>query len=61
VELADGTVVMGENGAAQSLYDVLQTIDADWAAYEENQESILNFFRYWATKGISSWEFTNIK
>ena len=61
VELENGTVIMGENGTSQSLYQVLETIDADWAAYEENQESILNFFRYWATKGISSWEFTNIQ
>ena len=61
VELENGTVVMGENGTSQSLYQVLQAIDADWTAYEENQASILEFFRSWAAKGISSWEFTNIK
>ena len=61
VELENGTVIMGENGTSQSLYQVLETIDANWADYEENQESILNFFRYWATRGISSWEFTNIQ
>ena len=61
VELENGTVIMGENGISQSLYQVLETIDANWADYEENQESILNFFRYWATRGISSWEFTNIQ
>jgi hypothetical protein len=61
VELENGTVIMGENGTSRSLYDVLETIDQNWADYEADQESILNFFRYWATKGISSWEFTNIK
>ena len=61
VELENGTVIMGENGTSQSLYQVLETIDANWADYEENQESVLSFFRYWATRGISSWAFTNIK
>lgn len=61
VELADGTVVMGENGTSRSLYDVLAAIDGNWADYEESRTSILEFFRAWATKGLSSWEFTNIK
>jgi len=61
VELADGTVVMGENGTARSLYDVLAAIDENWADYEEKQEAILNFFRTWVNRGLSSWEFTNIK
>ena len=61
VELENGTVIMGENGTAQSLYDVLQTIDANWADYEEHQASVLAFFRAWATQGLSSWTFENIQ
>jgi hypothetical protein len=61
VELADGTIVMGENGAAQSLYDVLQAIDNNWADYKTQQTSILEFFRAWAAQGLTSWKFENIK
>ena len=61
VELADGTIVMGENGTAQSLYDVLTAIDQNWADYEAQQDSVLAFFRTWATQGLSSWTFENIQ
>ena len=71
--LENGTVIMADetagdtvadpdfDGAAYSLYDVLNAIDGNWADYEESHAAILDFYNTWAQHGMDNWQFENIQ
>lgn len=58
LKLKDGTVLMAQEGAAYSLYDVMKAIDTNWVDYvaQGKAATIKEFYQTWAQYGMDTWK-----
>ena len=58
LKLQDGTVLMAQEGAAYSLLDVMEAIEANWADYvsQGKADTVKEFYQTWASCGMDTWK-----
>ena len=60
IQLADGTVLMGNNNAQKSLKDVMDYLNTNYATLKaEEQENVKAFYTAWA-EDMASWNLENL-
>jgi hypothetical protein len=57
VQLADGTLILGQGNTAYSLYDIMKVLDE--TAYTANAEALEAFYATWQDL-MKNWNFTHI-